>query len=71
VRIRVDPAALRGDLYWHFERAGFDVEEIGSDSLAVERLDAPDPAQAWRETDLHLRIWEAMHPKARVRQSAS
>jgi hypothetical protein len=71
VRIRVDPAALRGDLCWHFERAGFDVQELGSDSIAVERPDAPNPTQAWRETDLHLRIWEAMHPEARVMQSAS
>jgi hypothetical protein len=42
-----------------------------SDSIAVRRLDAPSEAQAWREADLHLRIWEAMHPEARVRQSAS
>jgi hypothetical protein len=71
MRIRVDPPALLGDLRWHFERSGFGAEEFGPDSITVERPDAPSNAQAWREADIHLRIWEAMHPEARVMQSAS
>jgi hypothetical protein len=69
VRIRVDPPALLGDLCWHFERAGFDVQKIRSDSIAVRRLDAPSDAQARREIGLHLRIWEATHPDAWVTRS--
>jgi len=71
VRIRVDPSALLGDLCWHFERAGFAVQRLHSDSIAVRRLDAPSEAQARREIGLHLHIWEAMHPEAWVTRSPS
>jgi hypothetical protein len=71
VRIRVDPPALLDDLCWHFERAGFDVQRLASDSIAVRRLDAPSEAQARREIGIHLRIWEATHPDAWVTRSPS
>jgi hypothetical protein len=71
VQIRVVPAALLGDLWWHFERAGFDVQRLRSGAIAVRRLDAPSDAQALREVGLHLRVWEAMHPDAWVVRTPS
>ena len=47
------------------------MERIGADSLSVDRPVAATKSQAWRETDVHLRIWEVMHPEVRVMQSAS
>jgi hypothetical protein len=60
---------LLAHLRWRLESAGFAVQEFGIDVIVVEVPDAT--AQARREIGLHLRLWGAMHPEARVTRSAA
>jgi hypothetical protein len=64
--IRLDDPVLVEDLCAHFKRSGFTVERVGGGMIEVGRPDVPVPEQAGREIALHARVWEAMHPDARV-----
>jgi hypothetical protein len=59
-----DPAALP-ELRQHFTRSGFSVAEDG-ERLIVGRPEAPDARQERREIELHLQVWQAMHPEVGV-----
>ncbi|HXV58371.1 MAG TPA: hypothetical protein VD704_10930, partial [Gaiellaceae bacterium] len=54
--------ALLEELREHYVRAGFAVAVAGERTLAVERADAPDQAQARREIAAHLLIWQVLRP---------
>jgi hypothetical protein len=64
MRIRLNDPGLVTDLRHHFERSGFVTDQLGDETIEVRRQDAPDKAQARREIELHLSIWQAMHPEA-------
>ena len=59
-----DPAALP-ELRQHFARSGFSVAENG-ESLIIRRPEAPDAGDERQEIELHLNVWQAMHPEVRV-----
>jgi hypothetical protein len=64
VRLRITDPSLREDLGAHYARAGFAVRPNGPDELEVERVDAPDRAQARREVEVHLLMWDLLHPES-------
>jgi hypothetical protein len=65
MRLRlVDPVALP-ELRQHFVRSGFTVAD-DVERLVIRHPDAPDSEQERREIALHLQVWQAMHPEARV-----
>jgi hypothetical protein len=65
MRLRLfDPAALP-ELRQHFVRSGFTVAD-DSDRLVIRRPDAPNAEHERREIDLHLQVWQTMHPDVRV-----
>lgn len=53
---------LLEELRAHYARAGFAVAVAGDHTLAVERADAPDQAQARREIATHLLVWQMLRP---------
>ncbi len=57
--IRISDPSLVDDLCAHFRRSGFAAEPMGGSVIDVDRPDAPNPEQARREVELHLRIWQA------------
>jgi hypothetical protein len=59
-----DHAALP-ELRQHFARSGFSVSEIG-ERLVIGRPEAPDAEDERREIELHLQVWQTMHPDVRV-----
>jgi hypothetical protein len=59
-----DPAALP-ELRQHFLRSGFAVADH-DESLVIGRPDAPNAAHERREIELHLQVWQTMHPEFRV-----
>jgi hypothetical protein len=56
----LDPAALH-ELRQHFVRSGFSVEG-DSESLVIGRPGATNAADEQREIELHLQVWQTMHP---------
>jgi hypothetical protein len=65
MRLRLfDPAALP-ELRQHFARSGFSVADDGT-TLVIRHPDATDDEQERREIELHLKVWQTMHPEARV-----
>lgn len=64
MRIRLNDPGLVADLRQHFERSGFVTNQTGDETIEPRRPDAPDSAQAHREIELHLAVWQAMHPEA-------
>ena len=60
----LDPAALP-ELRQHFLRSGFSVAG-DSASLVIGRPGAADVEGERREIELHLQVWETMHPGATV-----
>jgi hypothetical protein len=60
----LDPAALH-ELRHHFARSGFSVAGNG-ESLVISWPGAVDAADERREIELHLQVWQAMHPEAPV-----
>lgn len=67
MRLRLDDLTLLDDVRSHFERSGFAVDRAGAGALDVRRPDAPSAEQENREVELHLKLWQAMHPEAAVR----
>ena len=66
MRLRLlDPAALP-ELRQHFVRSGFSVVAADAERLVIRRLDAANAEQERREIELHLQVWQTMHPDARV-----
>jgi hypothetical protein len=63
--LRLSNPALLPDLRQHFARSGFSVADEG-ESLLVGRADAPSAEQERREVEMHLRVWQMMHPDAQV-----
>ena len=61
VHIRLCDPSLLSELRQHFERSGFDVEDV-NDDLDVYRATASSDELSTREVLLHLRVWLAMHP---------
>lgn len=59
-----DPATLP-ELRQHFTRSGFSVAEDG-EGVSIRRPEAPDAEHERREIELHLQVWQAMHPELRV-----
>ena len=64
--ISLEEPELAGDLCAHFERSGFRAHPVEGGMIEVGRDDAPNPGQARLEIALHLRVWEAMNPHAKV-----
>jgi len=65
MRLRLfDPAAIP-ELRQHFVRSGFSVAD-DAERLVIRRLDATNAEQERREIELHLQVWQTMHPEARV-----
>ena len=64
MRIRLNDPGLVPDLRHHFERSGFATDQVCDETIEVRRPDAPDKAQARREIELHLAVWQAMHAEA-------
>jgi hypothetical protein len=59
-----DPAALP-ELRQHFARSGFSVAEDG-ERLEIGRPEVADGEDERREIQLHLQVWQTMHPDVRV-----
>jgi hypothetical protein len=59
-----DPAALP-ELRQHFARSGFSVAEDG-ERLEIARPEVADARDERREIELHLQVWQTMHPDVRV-----
>ena len=53
------------ELRQHFARSGFSVAEDG-ENLTIRRAEAPDAEHERREIELHLQVWQTMHPNVRV-----
>jgi hypothetical protein len=65
MRLRLfDPAALP-ELRQHFVRSGFSVAEDGG-RLVIRRPEATDAERERREIELHLQVWQTMHPDVLV-----
>jgi len=64
--ISIEKPELAEDLCAHFERSGFQARPVVGGMIEVGRDDAPDSGQARLEIALHLRVWEAMNPNAKV-----
>lgn len=60
----LDPAALP-ELRQHFARSGFSVAGNG-DRLVISRPGERSPAKERREIELHLQVWQTMHPDVQV-----
>jgi hypothetical protein len=60
--LQISDADLRADLYAHFRRAGFAVEETKGTAIGVSEPDAPSPELEREEIELHLRAWQTSHP---------
>ena len=64
MRLRPSEPDLLADLRQHFARSGFSVaEEDGA--LVVRRAEGPSVDQE-DEIEVHLRVWQAMHPDVQV-----
>ncbi len=64
MRLRPSKPELLADLRQHFARFGFSVaEERGG--LVVRRAEGPSVDQE-DEIEVHLRVWQAMHPDVQV-----
>jgi hypothetical protein len=59
-----DPAALP-ELRQHFTRSGFSVAEDG-ERLIIGGPETSDVEHERREIELHLQVWQTMHPEVRV-----
>jgi len=66
VRLRLGDAALVDDLLFFFRRRDSRAELVEDSVVEVAILHALDERQARLELDLYLRVWEALHPDARV-----
>jgi hypothetical protein len=65
MRLRLfDPAAIP-ELRQHFVRSGFSVAD-DAETLVIRRLDATNAEQERRAIELHLQVWQTMHPDARL-----
>ena len=65
MRLRLfDPAALP-ELRQHFVRSGFTVADDG-ERLVIRRPDSRNAEQGRREIELHLQVWQTMHPDVLV-----
>jgi len=65
MRLRLfDPAALP-ELRQHFVRSGFTVADDG-EKLVIRRPEARNAEQDRREIELHLQVWQTMHPDVLV-----
>jgi hypothetical protein len=64
--LQISDAALLADLYAHFRRAGFAVEETEGAAIGVSEPDAESPRLELQEIELHLRAWQASHPGVKV-----
>jgi hypothetical protein len=64
--ISIEEPELAHALCAHFERSGFRAEPVDGGMIEVRLDDAPNPGQARLEIALHLRVWEAMNPHAKV-----
>jgi hypothetical protein len=64
--ISIEEPELADAFCAHFVRSGFHAEPIDGGMIEVGRDDAPNPGQERLEIALHLRVWEAMHPDAKV-----
>jgi hypothetical protein len=60
----LDPAALP-ELRQHFARSGFSVAG-DSENLFIGRPRAADTENERREIELHLQVWQTMHPDVPV-----
>ena len=60
----LDPAALH-ELRHHFARSGFSVAGNG-EILVIGRPGAVDASDERREIELHLQVWQTMHPDVPV-----
>ncbi len=67
--VLLDDPALLHDLCAHFRRSGFTVDPAGGSMVEVDRPDAPSAEQARNEIEMHLQIWEAIHPGAGLQPS--
>jgi hypothetical protein len=65
MRLRLlDPAAIT-ELRQHFQRSGFALADDG-EKLVIRRPDAQNAEHERREIELHLQVWQTMHPDVRV-----
>jgi len=64
--ISIEEPEFADDLCAHFERSGFHAQPVDGGMIEVGRDDAPNPRQERLEIALHLRVWEAMNPAAKV-----
>ena len=65
MRLRLfDPAAIP-ELRHHFVRSGFTVADDG-ERLVIRGPDARNAEQERREIELHLQVWQTMHPDVQV-----
>jgi hypothetical protein len=65
MRLRLfDPAAIP-ELRQHFQRSGFALADDG-ENLVIRRPDAANAEHERREIELHLQVWQTMHPDVRV-----
>ena len=64
MRLRPSEPDLLADLRQHFARSGFSVAEEGG-ALIVGRGERPGVEQE-DEIEVHLRVWQAMHPDVQV-----
>jgi hypothetical protein len=60
----LDPAALP-ELRQHFARSGFSVAG-NSERLVITRPGAAGTENEQRELELHLQVWQTMHPEVQV-----
>jgi hypothetical protein len=64
--ISLEEPELAEALCAHFRRSGFHARPVDGGMIEVDREDAPSPGQARLEIALHLRVWEAVNPDAKV-----
>lgn len=64
--ISIEEPELAEALCAHFERSGFHTQRVDGGMIEVGRNDAPNRGQERLEIALHLRVWEAMHPEAKI-----
>jgi hypothetical protein len=66
VRLRLSDPALVDDLLFFFRKRDSQAELVEDDVVEVAILNVLDDRQGRLELDLYLRVWEALHPDARV-----
>jgi len=66
VRLRLSDPALVDDLLFFFRKRDSRAELVEDSVIEVAILHVLDDRQAQLELDLYLRVWEALHPDARV-----